>query len=115
MQAVLRSLPTIIHFSARSLALGQAPAADCGADGSVVNAVTGQPFPGAGVFLEFPTMVGTIARADGKWALTGLACTAVQFKAYRAGFITGLTEHTGPRQECDLMPKAQNSIPPIRR
>ncbi len=41
-------------------------------------------------------MVGAIAGADGKWALNGLACRAVQFKAYRAGFITGPYGAHGP-------------------
>lgn len=92
----MRVLPLLV-FAGCSLAFGQAPgaAADCGADGTVVNALTGAPVPRASVSLRETVDVGSMTGADGKWAMKGVTCGPVQFTAWRAGFITGVYGSSG--------------------
>jgi hypothetical protein len=71
-------------------------AADCKADGTVVNALTGAPIPNARVTLRTPGESGSVAGPDGKWQLAGISCGVVQFTAFRAGFITGIYGSHGP-------------------
>jgi hypothetical protein len=63
---------------------------DCSADGTVVNAVTGEPIARAHVTV---TSAGTAYSAStdssGAWSLTNVGCAPAQLQVTRAGFLQG--------------------------
>src|SRR5437868_13465950 len=84
-------LLAVLVFACCGAAFGQAQsAANCSADGIVINAVTKAPVPHTRVSLRSQGSVGAITGADGKWALSGMACGPHQFTAFLPGFITGI-------------------------
>lgn len=71
----------------QSAAPTQPTSFDCAIDGSVVNALTGEPIVRAHVGLQ--GMQNAIAGTDssGKWNLSGVACRAAQIVVTRPGFL----------------------------
>jgi len=68
---------------------------DCAADGSVVNAVTGEPIPRAHVF-DLRSQNATAADNAGRWSLSGLMCGQGAINATRPGFLQGTTREVAP-------------------
>ncbi len=69
---------------------GQQAAADCAADGSVTDAVTGEPIPRARVTLNNSAgQRATLTDNAGHFFFTGAACGRSQFMATRPGFLPG--------------------------
>ncbi|HTA46516.1 MAG TPA: carboxypeptidase-like regulatory domain-containing protein [Bryobacteraceae bacterium] len=68
------NIPQPVHF-------------DCAIDGSVVNALTGEPIARAHVGLQSGTAVSTSTDASGKWSLSNAACTPSLLVATRPGFL----------------------------
>ncbi|HWE52736.1 MAG TPA: carboxypeptidase regulatory-like domain-containing protein [Bryobacteraceae bacterium] len=64
--------------------------ADCGADGTVVNALTGQPLPRANVTPNTTNGSGTSTDAEGKWVISNITCGPVIFSAEKDGFIQNI-------------------------
>ena len=77
-------------WSALALANGPTllPAQDCAADGTVVNAMTGQPVVRAQVmFAGQGAQRGVTTDGTGSWSFSGLPCGTGQFVASRVGFL----------------------------
>lgn len=60
---------------------------DCAIDGSVVNALTGEPIVRAHVGMGAPTGASTVTDASGKWSLANVSCSVTQLMATRPGFL----------------------------
>lgn len=65
----------------------QAASFDCAIDGSVVNALTGEPIVRARVNLQGPSPASTTTDTSGKWILSKVACAAAPLIAARPGFL----------------------------
>jgi hypothetical protein len=60
---------------------------DCAIDGSVVNALTGEPVVRAHVGVMSPSAGSTSTDSSGKWSLSNAACTMALLVATRPGFL----------------------------
>jgi len=82
----------IALFLAISLGLpaqpGPIPKSDCAADGSVVNAMTGEPVPRARV-MSIASQASVAADNTGHWSLTNIMCGRLQITVSRPGFLNG--------------------------
>jgi hypothetical protein len=64
---------------------------DCSAEGTVVNAVTGEPVPRAHVaVIVSGTSSSTSTDGSGHWSLSNLGCAPGQLQVSRAGFLQGV-------------------------
>lgn len=84
----VRALALLLSFGAFAAAQIAPARTDCAADGSVVNAITGEPVPRARV-TALPTQLSTVADDAGRWSLSNLTCGRGQITAARPGFLTG--------------------------
>ncbi len=64
------------------------PPADCAASGTVINAITKEPVPGAMVTIG-SRGTGSATDADGRWSISSIACEVVAPTAKHAGFFDG--------------------------
>lgn len=88
----MKSLSLLLAFAAFAGAQAPKPAnSDCAIDGSVVNALTGEPIVRARVTLQGPNPVSATTDAAGKWTLTGVPCAPLQLAATRPGFLPYFT------------------------
>ncbi len=61
---------------------------DCAADGTVVNAITGEPIARARVNVQAgEAAYSTATDSSGRWALTGMACANAALQVTRPGFL----------------------------
>lgn len=67
-----------------------APKPGCALNGSVLNAITGQPLPRTGVLLiDNNHRVTTVTNNSGKWEFSNIGCAGVRVNADRRGFVQG--------------------------
>jgi len=92
--STVRAVAGLLFFCAFALAQTAPVPADCAADGSVVNAATGEPIPRARVF-EVRSQIGTMADNAGRWSFSGLMCGRGAVTATRPGFLPGTARAAG--------------------
>jgi hypothetical protein len=88
-----RALAVLASFGALAAAQIAPVRSDCAADGSVVNALTGEPIPRARVTAQ-PSQIATVADNAGRWSFSGLTCGRADVSAMRPGFLQGATRTT---------------------
>jgi hypothetical protein len=70
---------------------------DCAADGTVVNAITGEPIPRARVIVSSAgSPYATATDNTGRWSLSNLACGSGQLNATRPGYLQNAAARRGP-------------------
>lgn len=95
-------------FPARTMpaSFAQPNSFDCSADGTVLNAVTGEPILRAHVtvIVAGSLSYSAITDASGKWALSNMGCAPGQLNVTRPGFLQnqGTAKTNGPEQPLRL-------------
>ena len=92
--STVRALAILLWLSAVAAAQTPPGRTDCAADGSVVNAGTGEPIPRARV-TAIATQVSVVADNAGRWAFSGLICGRGDIFAIRPGFLKGTVGRAG--------------------
>jgi hypothetical protein len=94
--AVIREAPPVRAANGAVVQQSRPAAFDCSAEGTVVNAVTGEPIPRAHVaVIVAGTSSSTSTDGSGHWTLSNLGCAPGQLQVTRAGFLQGAAFLTG--------------------